>query len=213
MSSIQEKMRRDLECPITMELFVDPITVACCGKAFSRQGLVNFLDSKPNDEGKKCPLCNGDLSKFDAKSAQTNRNLMTLVEYFKTMEKEQNVVQNEANDKVGDAKQEEKQVSGMNSNEKNEKNEQQQWSVMVNRLFDPSVTREPVPFDKYLKVGQLQLCLHNSQFEISPSLFVIVADKSGSMSGIYFYVMIVFFDTLFFFLLLLCLAQYPCANI
>ena len=49
--------------------------------------------------------------------------------------------------------------------------------MMINKIYDP-ITQQPLP------IAQLQINLNNSLFDIKPSLFIIVADKSGSMSGI-----------------------------
>lgn len=65
----------DLTCPITLELFEDPVSVPCCGKACSREALVQHLNI-----ASRCPLCNHDLSGFDARSATKNVLLAGLVE-------------------------------------------------------------------------------------------------------------------------------------
>jgi ankyrin repeat protein len=65
---------QDLTCPITMELFEDPVTVPCCGKAFSRHALIQHLVN--ND---RCPMCNGDLSTFDARTVARNVLLAGMV--------------------------------------------------------------------------------------------------------------------------------------
>lgn len=62
-----ENLRYDLTCPITQELFEDPVTLPCCGKAVSRAPLVDWLNRNP-----VCPLCNNDLSTFDATNAAKN---------------------------------------------------------------------------------------------------------------------------------------------
>jgi hypothetical protein len=46
----------DLSCPITLELFVDPVRVPCCNKAFSRDALKQALQQDP-----RCPMCTANL--------------------------------------------------------------------------------------------------------------------------------------------------------
>eukprot|EP01060_Flectonema_neradi_P009626 TRINITY_DN16854_c0_g1_i1.p1 TRINITY_DN16854_c0_g1~~TRINITY_DN16854_c0_g1_i1.p1 ORF type:complete len:1402 (+),score=282.26 TRINITY_DN16854_c0_g1_i1:59-4264(+) len=70
-----DRLRQDLTCPLCLELFRDPVTVPCCGKAFEREELVKSLAFR-----EKCPLCNGDLSEFDAEAAAKNVLLAGLVD-------------------------------------------------------------------------------------------------------------------------------------
>jgi len=74
---LSSNIRSDLQCPITGELLNDPITVPCCGKAFSRAALVEWMTHRS-----VCPLCNHDLDQFDAVNACRNTNLAGLVESF-----------------------------------------------------------------------------------------------------------------------------------
>jgi hypothetical protein len=66
-------LTQDLTCPLTLELFVDPVTVPCCGKAFEREDLAQSLLNSP-----RCPLCNGDLGKFDVHGTAKNVLLASL---------------------------------------------------------------------------------------------------------------------------------------
>lgn len=74
---MQANENKHLICPITQDLFEDPISVPCCGQTYSRNALVECLRFKP-----ECPMCRGDLSRFNA--AQTARNVVIagLVEEF-----------------------------------------------------------------------------------------------------------------------------------
>ncbi|XWV24722.1 hypothetical protein QJ856_gp1061 [Tupanvirus deep ocean] len=78
-----ETMKNDLSCPIDLDLFEDPISVPCCGKAFNRLALAQHFDT--NYE-KKCPLCNGNLENFDPLTAQKNVVIMGLLETFKNLQ-------------------------------------------------------------------------------------------------------------------------------
>lgn len=67
----------DLTCPLTLERFRDPVTVPCCGKSFEREEIVEHLSQ---NDAQLCPLCNGDLSRFDARNQAKNVVLAALVE-------------------------------------------------------------------------------------------------------------------------------------
>lgn len=69
--------RRDLTCPITLDLFRDPVTVPCCGKAFERRALQESLTRRP-----QCPTCNGNLRDFPVMTAAKNVVLAALVATF-----------------------------------------------------------------------------------------------------------------------------------
>ena len=76
-------MEDNLYCPITGELFEDPITVPC-GKSFSRQALLTWLVNNNT-----CPECRNDLSNFDAVNAAPNRSLIYIVDAYKNPNKVQ----------------------------------------------------------------------------------------------------------------------------
>lgn len=77
-----DQLIQDLTCPITMELFEDPITVPCCGKTFSRLPLCQHLDSSVN---KKCPLCNSALTDFDAVNTAKNSTVSSMIDTLNTI--------------------------------------------------------------------------------------------------------------------------------
>ena len=79
-----DRLRQDLTCPLCLELFRDPVTVPCCGKAFERDELVRSLEFRS-----KCPLCNGELDEFDAAGAAKNVLLAGLVD---TLEEQTNEI-------------------------------------------------------------------------------------------------------------------------
>lgn len=64
-----------LICPITMELFNDPITLNCCGNTISREPLRQHMNSNLS-----CPLCRADLSDFDVENAPKTVNIAHMVE-------------------------------------------------------------------------------------------------------------------------------------
>ncbi len=69
---------KHLICPITQDLFEDPISVPCCGQTYSRTALVQSLQF-----ARDCPMCRGDLSRFDAALAAKNVVIAGLVDDFK----------------------------------------------------------------------------------------------------------------------------------
>ena len=70
---------QDLICPITLELFTDPINVPCCGKVIDRQALItNFSCGNF-----KCPMCNLEFPDiFDPITAVKNVIISGLVETY-----------------------------------------------------------------------------------------------------------------------------------
>eukprot|EP01083_Nonionella_stella_P087119 242234_1 len=188
---MEQKIIEDLTCPITLELFSDPITVPCCGKAFSRNPLCAFLSNKQH---KTCALCNGDLTNFDPSTAQTNKNLLSFVELIKNQQIVKDALERRDN----------------------ERKEAQTWSLMINKMMSDmrficscgkefgcrenrdahirdattgihehngeyKISRDEQKL--YIPIGEFRLNLTNSIFELKQSLFVMVVDKSGSMSG------------------------------
>jgi uncharacterized protein len=75
-----EGFHNDLRCPITLDYFDDPVSVPCCGKAFSRAALLQSFERR-----RVCPSCNGDLQAFDATHAPKNVVLAGLVEAMEAM--------------------------------------------------------------------------------------------------------------------------------
>lgn len=61
---------QNLICPITLELFVDPVTLRCCGNSFSRTELM--LTAAANG---RCPKCRANLSTDEVENTPTNRAL------------------------------------------------------------------------------------------------------------------------------------------
>eukprot|EP01084_Bolivina_argentea_P232975 392509_1 len=80
---MEDKILEELTCPITFELFEDPISVPCCGKTFSRKALCDCFRNQINNRN-TCPLCNGDLSSFDPNTAPSNKNILSFVEMIQS---------------------------------------------------------------------------------------------------------------------------------
>ena len=76
-------MEDNLYCPITGELFEDPITVSC-GKSFNHHALLTWLVNNNT-----CPECREDLSNFDTENVAPNRSLIYIVEAYKNPNKVQ----------------------------------------------------------------------------------------------------------------------------
>ena len=62
-------MEEELTCPITLEIFEDPISVPCCGVSYSRIPFVQAFEYN-----KKCPSCRTLLSNFDP--VKTPKNII-----------------------------------------------------------------------------------------------------------------------------------------
>ena len=156
---MEEKLLQDLTCPIGLELFDDPISVPCCGKAINRPALVNWLDT--HSSNKTCPLCNGNLSNFDAKTAQTAKILLSFVEIIKAQLKNKNQNNNNNNN---------------NLQPKPKPPKSQEWQIEINKMNIGSNNEE-------MDIAELKLYLNNCKFPLKQSLFIIIIDKSGSMQG------------------------------
>lgn len=68
----------ELNCPITLELFEDPITTPQCGHTFSRMALYQHLQNS-----NYCPVCRTDISDFDSLNAPKSINIAYLVDQHK----------------------------------------------------------------------------------------------------------------------------------
>ncbi len=66
-----------LICPISQDLFEDPISVPCCGQTYSRNWLVQTFQFR-----QVCPMCNGDLQAFNPAVAARNVAIAGLVDEF-----------------------------------------------------------------------------------------------------------------------------------
>ena len=154
-------MLNDLTCPISLEFFDDPVSVPCCGKAFSRQTLIEHINTVDYDI--KCPSCNGNLENFDIHNAPKNVILASLVEEIVKMA--QNNIQPVT----------QPQIQQNNTINKKNENLEPEWKCIINHLTDED--------DNDMPVGELKLSLQNAGFAPRPCLFIVVVDQSGSMSG------------------------------
>ena len=143
----------ELTCPITLSLLEDPISVPCCGKAFGRAALLTVFESVA-----RCPLCNGDLSEFDAEGAAGNVVLSALTEAA--------AVQAGAGVEANTPQQQQEQPPPPPTHE---------WSASLS----PVVGKDNTATD----ICELSLRLRKGKFTPKPSLFIAVVDKSGSMAG------------------------------
>jgi len=67
-------MESKLKCPITLELFEDPISTPCCGQTFSRKALIGQFALRT-----ECPLCRSNLSNFNPVTVPRNVMIADLV--------------------------------------------------------------------------------------------------------------------------------------
>lgn len=168
-----------LRDPIDMEPLQDPVTVPCCGQTFSRQSLIDSLESRDN----KCSLCNalldpnGDVP-FDAETAARNVVIADMVE---TIQHRQKVA---ALGKKADSKGESKSAVGL----------EQEWTAQLLRLplsDAPSTPGAPGAGAGAASAGAArdkpgQKCVGQLKFvckKPAQSLLVVVMDKSGSMGS------------------------------
>lgn len=79
---MNSELSNDLKCPITGELFTDPISVPCCTKFFERSALKTHLTTNVT-----CPLCRNNISQFDIDNEPKNLTIMGLVDTIKNLNK------------------------------------------------------------------------------------------------------------------------------
>ena len=73
-----DDLARDLTCPISQDLFSDPVMVPCCTKAFERLSLIqHFQHNTPC-----CPLCRKELVDFNPATAPKNLIIVSMVESY-----------------------------------------------------------------------------------------------------------------------------------
>lgn len=71
-----DNIKENLLCPISLDILIDPISVPCCGKSFSRENLVSVFNTGHH----KCPTCRHDLNNFDPRKAVKNVVIASLIE-------------------------------------------------------------------------------------------------------------------------------------
>lgn len=65
------------KCPISMSMFIDPINVPCCGRAYSRGSLQVIFANR-----KACPICQEELPNFDVTAAPKAISLQDTLDAF-----------------------------------------------------------------------------------------------------------------------------------
>ncbi|KAL9641803.1 hypothetical protein ABK040_011789 [Willaertia magna] len=161
----QENNELDLSCPISKDLLEDPIVVPCCGRAFSRQSLLDYFsfhnenfneNSDENFNERSCPCCRGTLTNFNIEQAPKNVNLSSLVETFKLQVIPPQTVQQTV------------------QKEKEEENK---------AIFKAEVEHLINVDDVDIGVAEMKIMVDDSTLNPKPTLFIVLADVSGSMSG------------------------------
>ena len=70
------QLAAELQCPLTLQLLEDPVSLPCCGRACSRAALIAAASINPS-----CPLCRADYEdhNFDPAEASRNRSLQDII--------------------------------------------------------------------------------------------------------------------------------------
>lgn len=153
-----DSLINDLTCPITLELFDDPVTVFCCGKSFSRLPLVQHLELG----SRRCPACNGDLSAFNALAAQKNVVLAQMAETLRANSAGRPPAQASA---APNAPQPAPAVPAVPTPAPSDV-----WACSLSKVGQTAI-------------AELRLSLNHASLAADPALFVAVVDRSGSMGG------------------------------
>lgn len=73
---MENEINENLLCPLSLDWFIEPVILNCCGASVSKEEIINWSKYKDN-----CPLCRGDLN---INNLVINRNLAYLVEEAKS---------------------------------------------------------------------------------------------------------------------------------
>lgn len=151
---------QDLHCPISLQLFEDPISTPCCGQTLSR---ISMQDHLSQDD--TCPLCRSSMwefPEFDVNSVPRNRTIAGLVDALRagTGGTLPSTVGHTRADAVHS------HVAARDEGPK-----------LRCALTSCHVGGRPLP------VGRLQVDVEWPSYEGDVCLFIPVIDKSGSMSG------------------------------
>ena len=164
MTSNMDMILLDLTCPITLELFEDPISVPCCGKTFSRIPLYQCFESRQET---KCPLCNANLSDFDIMNTAKNTTIAGMVDTISKSSPSTVESSNIASTSTSN--------STSNSASASVSSLDHIWTCELTPLYNKHNVRLPI--------ANLTLSLEKSRFQVKSSLFIFVVDNSGSMWG------------------------------
>lgn len=138
-----------LKCPVSLSLFVDPITVPCCNRVFSRSSLEITLD-----EQKICPFCFQDLKNFDIKHAPKSVAFQEVINAF--------IEEHDGN--IEDL------IPNKSSVDEVTRREKPEWKILLRTvpLKGPSLT----------KIGHLRVVNENKKVTFKTLVFNVV-DESG----------------------------------
>jgi len=139
-NAVPNEVPKELYCPITLDLFEEPIVLPCCGQTVSRSSLLEVVKVRPS-----CPMCNRDIADFDIRAAPLNVAVASLVDSYRQERKInlESVCEN--------------------------------WQAELCPVVDP--------VGKQTGVYRLTVRIDNSKLAITPTLLIVVCDRSGSMSG------------------------------
>lgn len=144
----------DLLCPISLELFDDPVSTPCCGHAISRSSLRSHLAR----EG-FCPLCRANIraehSSFDVDAVTKNRTIASLVDAHRARQAQLAETSAPVEAPVEAAA--------------------PKWSCSLG----PCTTQG----GRKIPVGQMKINVEWPSYKGDVCLFLPVIDKSGSMGG------------------------------
>lgn len=74
---------KDLTCPITGDLFEDPVQTPCCRQPFTRVALAQWLANNSD-----CPKCRGNIADFDVATAPQERTLQSMADAIRSQQAE-----------------------------------------------------------------------------------------------------------------------------
>lgn len=146
----------DLTCPISRELLQDPIVVPCCGRAFSRESLrVYFGQFSPHSVSGNHKACPCCRADLDHFNVQEAPKNVNLASLVEMVLQEKNTSTTAA--------------------ASNHDEPQAKFSAEAEHLLDND--------DHDIGVAELKITVNDSTLNPKPTLFIVLADVSGSMQG------------------------------
>lgn len=181
-------LARELTCPITQELLIDPVTLPCCGKSVGRQALRSALVASASNS---CPLCRAHLRGSPDEAADAvPRNLVAqaLLETLAAAATPLSADKNVSSETQEESKEEEEKKADVEEIQDAEEEGESSPRLLATYSALPSSSGSAAATSssgaKLGRIARLQLRIpHASRLPLRRVLCLLVVDQSGSMWG------------------------------
>ena len=155
-----------LTCPISGEIYEDPIIVHCCGATFSRSHLDTWLQ-----KSRTCPNCRHKFTTFRTKYAVKNTAIISMIDHYNQQEKKSDEKYLSLKERL-DRREQEKKEAAINKliissvfNAANINNESE-WIVKPNKFGGTNFYYVLVHQDKYPTLTDSDLEFYKNNKEL-----------------------------------------------